>query len=372
MKYITDFHKSRTGKLGASDIPTLIKHPERYDSLQGYGNTPLTLWQEKIGLRKREIAEYPAHMGHMLEPIVLYEFIRQNDTPEKADLFYKGYILCEADKTTDGYPTAPNTQYTEYLHHTEADNDFSVAHADCVKTTDTGYTLIEAKSANYWASRRKDDKYSGYDFDLDTHHGIPLKHFFQVQFQAALYQEVYGKRIDDGWLALLCDTNTFAQWHIRSDRRIQERLLELAYYMKKCIDKRVPPKNLAMNKTDIQIMYPKLDEDFRVVSGDELDMARKAAIEAQEAKAQLKAWKQKKEDAENALSVLLKNGKVLKGVVDGELQDIATWQERSGGERLVGLKEIEKDKRLYRYCKKNGLIKEVDGSRFIKVKFKGE
>ena len=58
--------------------------------------------------------------------------------------------------------------------------------------------------------------------------------------------------------------------------------------MKKCIDTDTPPKMLAMNQDDIKIMYPKLDEDFRIISGDELQVAlhaieqRKLALKERE------------------------------------------------------------------------------------------
>ncbi len=372
MRYIANFSKSRKNKIGASEISILIKHPNKYESLAGYGQTPQTLYQIKKGLIEKPQAGYEAHMGNVLEPIVLYEFISQRDKESIAKKTLQGYMLCEFDKQRDGYPTAPQTQYTNYLHHTESENEFAVAHADCIKESKNEYTIIEAKTAKYWSSKRRDDVYSGYDFDMAGHQGIPLRNYFQIQFQAAIYQEEYGKKIDNAFLALLCDTSRFNVWEIKIDRRVQERTLELAHYFHMCMKKNKPPKELAMNKTDIAILYPKLDEDFVVISGEELQFALQAAQEGIEADRQMKAWKQKKEDAENALSIFLKNAKVLRGIVDSELQDIATWQERSGGERLVGLSEIKKDKRLYNYCKKNKLIKEIESSRFIKIKYKGE
>jgi len=372
MRYIKNFTKSREKKIGASEIPILIKHPERYESLAGYGQTPITLWQIKTGLKKKEEAGYEAHIGNILEPLVLYEFIAKNDSEAIAKKTLQGYMACEFDKHKDGYKTAAQTQHTKYLHHTEAANDFAVAHADCIKEEKKYFTIIEAKTAKYWSAKRRDDLYSGYDFSIEGHQGIPLRNYFQIQFQAAIYQEEYQKKIDDAWLVLLCDTSTYGQWHIRIDRRVQERLLELAHYMHKCIVKNIPPKEFAMNKTDIAILYPKLDEDFTVVSGDKLQFALKIAKEYTEAERQIKAWKQKKEDAENAMSVILKNSKVLKGIVDSEIVDIAAWQERSGSERIKGLSEIKNNKRLYNYFVKNGLIYKSESSRFVKIKYKGE
>ena len=180
MNYIQNFIKSRSGKIGASDIPTLIQHPDRYDSLAGYGNTPLTLWQEKTGQKQREQSGYSAHIGHLLEPIVLYEWLLKKVDKETANNFYKGYILCELDKTNEGYPTASATQYTNFLHHTQASNDFAIAHADMINVSDM--SIIEAKTANYWSIQRRNDLYNGYDFDIKGHQGIPLRNYYQIQF----------------------------------------------------------------------------------------------------------------------------------------------------------------------------------------------
>ena len=62
-QYITDFYKSRGSRIGASDVPALIPHPDRpSESLAGYGQTAVTLYEEKVGLRKREPAGFAAEM----------------------------------------------------------------------------------------------------------------------------------------------------------------------------------------------------------------------------------------------------------------------------------------------------------------------
>jgi hypothetical protein len=367
MKYITDFTRSRKTLIGSSDVPALIQHPERAESVAGYGRTALTVWEEKTGLRERDPVGFPAHMGHVIEPYVLHEHIKRHTTPENADVFLRGYLLTELDKTAGGYPRAHAMQTTDFLHHTEAVTDYCISHADCIN--EKTKTLIEAKTAGYWSAKRRDDPYRGYEFDLTGHHGIPLANYFQVQHQAAVYQECYGIKIDTAFLSLISDGNYY-EWEFRIDTRLQERILELCSYMKKCIDKKIPPKRLAMNTADIKSLYPKLDDDFRIISGRKLKSVLKFAKRRNKADAQIRAWEQKKEDAESALAIMLKDTKKIQGLVDGEIITIAEWQERKGGERLIGLKEIQNDKRLYGYAKKNGLIKESEDTRFVKVKFK--
>ena len=377
MQYIKNFTKERSSKIGASDISKLIQHPEKSESLYGYDETALTLWQEKTGKIKREPAGFSAETGNALEPVVLRKFISENIDKETAEKFYRGYVLCELNKTDDGYPDAENFQNTNFLHHTKAENDFAVAHADCLRlcpdlinTVGNHAELIEAKTASYWSAKRREDIYSGYDTTLKNHQGIPLKHFYQVQFQAAIYQEVYGLNINSGFLALLFDTSQYHQWEIRIDRKIQERLLELASYMKKCIDTDTPPKMLAMNQDDIKIMYPKLDEDFRIISGDELQVALHAIEQRKLASEQEKAWKQKKEDADNTLSIFLKDAKTIKGIVGSEIVNLATWQEKKGAERVAGLKEIKQYPEIEKLLRENELINKSEDSRSVVVKYK--
>jgi hypothetical protein len=369
MNFITDFQKSRKSLIGSSDVPALIQHPEHMESLAGYGRTALTVYEEKTGLREREPAGEPAEFGHILEPYVIMKFIRKHANEQTAKKFLRGFLLCELDKTESGYPTAAQTQTTDFLHHTEAVTDYSVSHADCINIKDG--ILDEAKTSGFWPARRGNDPYKGYDKELKGHQGIPLANFFQIQHQAAIYQEVYGVKIGKAFLSLASE-GIYYEWEIRIDTRIQERILELCSYMKKCVDKRIPPKKLAMNATDIKIMYPRLNEDFRIVSGDELNIAVNAARMSREAAEQIKAWEQKEEDAKNALSVILKDSAKIQGIIDGEIMDIAAWQEKAGGERLIGLKDLKamEDPRLYRYMVRNGLIKIGEGSRFIKVKLK--
>lgn len=125
-----------------------------------------------------------------------------------------------------------------------------------------------------------------------------------------------------------------------------------------------------MNADDIKVIYPKINEDFRVVSGDDLQTAQMYARAAIDAATMRKNWEEKERDAKDALAVLLADSGRLRGIVDGEMVEFAAWQERKGVERLASLSEIKKDKRLLSYCEKNGLIKIGEPSKFVAVKFK--
>ncbi|PKL40807.1 MAG: hypothetical protein CVV44_04145 [Spirochaetae bacterium HGW-Spirochaetae-1] len=422
LQYITDFYKSRGGRIGASDVPALIPHPDRpNESLAGYGQTAITLYEEKVGLRQREPAGFAAEMGHFLEPKALSEFIRDFGGPvfdgfgivgadvqkdgvqfssSIADQFFRGFMLCELDrvgkKTLDCRPF--NT--TPFRHHTEALTEFGVAHADCVYDASPflqhvvemekkeglwqykahGLTvdfskpfLIEAKSARYWTVKaRSRDRFAGYDLDLKEWQGIPLKHYFQLQYQMALYD------VDVAYLSLIFDTSEKRYWKIKANKKHQAELLELASLMHRAIKLKQPPRELAMNAADIRKLYPEIQEDFTELTGDELTRAVDLSKAYRKADDQEKAWKRKKDDALDAVSILMKDQREIKGLITGpdgvqELKTIARWKSTGGGERIMGLKDmVEADPAAVKYLRRKKLIKKAESNDKPDIKLKME
>jgi hypothetical protein len=97
--YIQDFYKSREGRIGASDITKMIPDPDcPSKSLAGYENTAITLWEEKVGLRKPDPAGLPALVGNRIEPTILEKFIFDFFGKKDADKFYYGYPPCEVER----------------------------------------------------------------------------------------------------------------------------------------------------------------------------------------------------------------------------------------------------------------------------------
>lgn len=370
MNYITNFIKSRKHLIGSSDIPACIKHPERFESLAGYERTAVTVYKEKRGEIEREPAGIPASIGHRLEGLVLHHAISEIENKDTADKFLQNFDLCEAHKTKDGYKNPDIYQNTNWLHHTEAKCIHSVSHADTINISNPKKSiLIEGKTALYWTPKRESDIYSGYDFNLTGYQGIPLRIYMQTLHQCAIYHLEYGVVFSDIYVPLYHD-GKFHMWSYKPDKKAQEKILQICSYMKQCIDKGIPPVNLAMNQSDVRYIYPEIKKDFRVLSNEELEKAVKYAQIQKESSQQIKAWKQKEEDAKNALSVLLADTGLIKGFVDGELKAIATWQTRKGSEKIKKLSEIKKEKKYYNYLKRNGLIEETKESTFVKVKLK--
>jgi len=393
--YIKNFEKSRDKKIGASDIAWCIPHPEiQTESLAAYTDekgqrhhcTALDLYNEKIN-GKKYFYSFPADMGHYLEGKALFEFISDNISNNIATEFLKGYILHKIEKKTPlDYINPEPFNTTIFMHNTEAITNYGVAHADCIYKPNNTFKnplpdiklmgnikkndliidfskpfIIEAKSARlYTVDARKNDKYKGYDLKLKKWQGIPLKVYFQLQYQMALYQ------IDMSYLSLIFDTSQKYYWQIKANKKHQKELIQIAEYMKQCIDSRTPPKQLLMNSKDIQKLYPEIQDDFRQVSGKELDDILEIAVLEKYASAQEKLWKRKKEDAQERISIHLKDTQKLKGIVDGELKDIAKWRNTGGGNRILGLGDIEEredNKRIIKYLEKNKLIYETKKGR---------
>lgn len=393
LQYITDFHKSREARIGASDIPALIPHPLRpSESLAGYGQTAITLWEEKIGARIRPVAGFSAEMGHYIEPKAIREFIRDvsTDAPEMdgdkiARAFYRGYMLYELESEQAGWGAPDGRTYnnTAFHHHTEALSPFGVAHADTVympesnaRKVKTAYDftvdftkpfLIEAKSAQYWAARRREDPFSGYDTGLKEWQGIPLKHYMQIQYQLALYN------IDTAYLSLIYNTSEKHYWQIKANRKHQNELIELAEKMKWHIDKKKPPRELAMNADDIRKLYPEIKEDFCEISGDELQKAIEITSVYRKASEQEKQWKARREDAENAMAVLLKDNREITGRIGDKVETIARWKPTGGGEYAASLKDVTQgNPNAIKYLRKHGLIKEKKKGEKVDIKLRLE
>jgi len=377
--YIKDFWKSREGRIGASDIAKMIPNPEKpFESLAGYGHTAVTLYEEKIGLRLPDPYTIPALIGNRTEPTILEIFIKNFFGIKKAAKFYYSYMLCEVERLTrKNLDCAQFNTGTEFKHHTEVMNDFAVAHADCVyipypsaqipqsKVKHDGITIdiskpfgIEAKSSRLWGAAKN------YDLDAKGWQGIPWKNYFQIQFQMALY----GFEI--AYLPLLYNMSEYKVYKVKANKKYMARMMELAHDMKRCIDKEQPPKHLAMNAYDIRKLYPEVKDDFREVSGKELNYAKELSERHIKAKEQIEIWKIELEDVKNSFGILLKDTKQIKGLINDELQTIAAWRKAGGGES-ISVSELKKLKpRTYNNLKKEGLIKEKESTMYPDVRLR--
>ncbi len=376
-----DFTKERSGRIGASDIPALIPNPEKpTESLAAYGRTPITVWQEKTGRKEREPAGIPAEMGHYLEEKAVELFIRTFAGNGAARAHTK-------DRRDYDYMSAPDSpmlgqagqfQNTAFKHHVQYYRDGMICHPDCVffggpidPATKMGIKvkfdepfLIEAKSANFWSAKRPEGSIvKGYDPKLKTWQGIPLSHYMQIQFQLALME------VKTCYLSLIYNTNQFDVWEIRANKKHQGKLVDLAGHMVHKIKTDTPPAELAMNVQDIMDLYPEIGDDFVILNGEERDRAIEIARTYNEAKRQEARWKERGDDARDAMGVLLKDRPELR---DGD-GIIGKWRTTKGSEKITALSEIKAENfNAYLYLKKHELLYTSKESRTVAIPWKGD
>lgn len=394
-----NFLEAREGRIGASDLSALIPNPDKpSESLSGRyvrsdgtvdNRTALTLWQEKTGRKERSESDNLAcEMGHWNEIKAIELFIR--GIPEIGERLSREYVESrlryETAVLSDPNRRASRYQPTPFKHNTQWYNDQFIVHPDgifdpsCLVPQIAGYGqdmsvpahgfgidfrspfLIEAKTASYWSAKRRPEKpHSGFDFDLKTWQGIPLKYYVQIQFQLAMMD------FETCYLPLLSDSATFNVWEIKRDRKIGDDLIDLAGRFMWYVKNDTMPKEMAINIDDICAMYPTITDDFQTVTGEEGDAVIELARKAKDAASQEKAWKEKKEDAQSALAVHLKDAKELRVLLDGEEKRVVSWTERAGSE-YVSMGDM--DDATVATLRDAGLVKTKKGSKSVNVCWK--
>lgn len=389
-----NFHKQRSGRIGSSDVAKMLPNPENpVESLAGYGQTALTVYKEKIGELERTPPGLPAEMGHYMENKSLELFIRNFYDRETARNFMERKMIYESRE--DALPE--NYQVLPFHHNVQYFTDGVIVHPDMVydgsaidyqqnengvwepKRDHNGIIvdfsspfIVEAKSAQLFATKRRSGFVKGYDFDLKGHQGIPLKHYVQIQYQLALME------IDTAYLSLLYDTSNYHVWKVPADRKWQGRIIDIVGKMIKHINDRTMPRELAMNQADVMELYPEIDKDYCLLMGDELEKVKGLCKAWKKADEQEKKWKAQKKDAADALSVGLKGFEELRDS-DGCL---AKWQFKKGS---IGLQKPDPEKKdgflkqvqnvdpvTYKYLERKGYIAPGKDSRYVSVKFKGD
>lgn len=389
--YIGNFHGERSTRIGSSDIPKLFPNPEKpTESLAGYNNTAITLFNEKTGITPKVYTKsLAAECGHDHENKSLELFIRMFFGYKIAFEFkfkkqaYENALEWHRVEGTEK-PNPDDYQVGLFRHNTEFIKDNMIVHPDCIYLGDTtlldkpkneryvtveGITVdkakpfyIEAKSARQEATKRRDSLVKGYDFESTTWQGIPLKHFVQMQFQSPI------TNIETGYLALLHNTSEFQVWRVDKNKQWQNRIIDTVGKMLKHIELKKPPKEMAICLADIISLYPNQKDDFRNVSDEEYEKIVEIIKEYKKADKQEKNWKAVKKDCQDALSVYLKDYDTLMYGSDV----LVKWQTRKGSERFgISIKDLKKNEPLrYNYLVKHDLIKKSADSKSVAIKYK--
>ena len=370
--YINNFDKERACRIGASDIASLIQDPDNPGkSLAGYGRTPLTVWEEKTGRLQRDPAGLPAEMGHLLEPKALELFVRRFDDDMNANYLFRSIM-------ENSFNRLDKRNFYGYHFETQFYTDNFIVHPDllhvpgrfpgkargCVivdgVTVNFGSPfIVEAKSANFFATQRKgDEEIKGYDFSLQGWQGIPAKHYVQMQFQ----QKLFG--VDVSYLALISNTSDFHVWRVDANPEHQAAIMDTAERMAWHIENDVPPRDMVWNQYDIKRLYPDLKESFLLVGDERVPLIEEIQEKYKTADLAEKRARATKEECKDAAAAIMENFKELRtmrGVA-------ATWQTRKGSESISVKEMIKNCPKIYKKLKDLGLIKKSADSRSVVIK----
>lgn len=372
--FVKDIFEERGVRIGASEVPCLFPDPERpSESVAGYGKTAITLYQEKVGERERDKSGLAAEMGHYLEPKAIELFIREVWGPDVASAWMRRRMDFEMNggdaRTKQAYPVLYNTAFIDRdsivhpdgLHIGEKDGRTVRTRWGFNVDTRRSF-LIEAKSASFFSARRGDSEVRGYDRDNKTWQGIPLKHWFQTQFQ------MLKAGVSLCYLPLLSDTSRFDVWEVRADKEMQGRIARVVNVFMRHVRNRVPPKELAINVDDITALFPSVRDDFVMLDGEDGDKVRELSDKALAAAEQEKVWAARKDDALSALAVWLKDAGEVR---DGDGDVVCRWQTSKGRESVMSVKDIAaSNPAALRYLRRNNLIKVSKGSRYVVAKYR--
>jgi predicted phage-related endonuclease len=325
---IKDFHGARKLGCGASDIPTLAGLNKRY------GQTPLTLWQEKRGLAPSFEGNERTEWGNDLEPMVLRKFIANRYGQDAADDF-----LAQAIR---GRSSGPFKRKTEAVH---PERKYCLSHADllvdwgkelelCPPEQQEHPYLVEAKTSGlYSAKRREGVAFEGYDPDDRSQFGIPDKVFMQVQWQLFTYG------VTEAWVVVLIDTADYREYGpIVYDPRHVEKSIAMVEKFWALVESGTEPTPATWG--DVVSIYPDLVDLTAMVSGEAEMEARRMIAEGRELKERVKALEEKLDDIKMGLGILAGDTKAEDGTVKRTMNRVLNDSE---GKKLATFRDQTKD-----------------------------
>jgi len=344
---IKDFHGARALGIGSSDIPTLAGFGKQY------GDTPYTLYLEKIGEGKRREAGPRAEWGHRLEPVVLAKWIETAFGPEKAQEYYAARIRNRSAGVLKSLTEArmPERKYV-------------LAHADLViDNCPVDECIVEAKTTGYFSGKRREgEAFLGYDPDDLSQQGIPDPVFLQVQWQMLAYD------VRQAYVAVLIDTGDYREYGpIHADPRTQEKCLALAERLWNCVEARTPPKPETWS--DVASMWPLPDDKTAMLGGEEELKARALCARYWSLGESASRIEDERKEIKNALGIYIGENSILSTPNGTKLA--SSWiQANPASVDLKGLRE--KDDELYGRLVSGGYVRQSERRELRPAKVKGD
>jgi predicted phage-related endonuclease len=292
--------------IGGSDS-SVIAGVNKYKS-------PLVLYMEKVGLYTQPVEGEAAYWGNTLEDVVAQEFIKRYNM----ELFDE-FIRDGGEPTK--FKKAKIQRRNAILMHDV--HDFILMNLDRILLCPRrGKGIVEVKTASQYVA----DEWKGED--------VPNPYYVQVQ----QYLGISGYKF--AYIAVLIGGNQFKMYYIERDDEFIESLFKLECdFWNKHVLPQIPPE---VDGHDSTVEMYKLMNPLHFEGRPPLELpaiAMEWAEGAQEAKAELEAWKTRKQECENKLKDAMKdNPEAFAG------SHKITWKTSKNGARpmLIKLDAVKK------------------------------
>ena len=334
-QYLKDinFEKGRF-YIGASDVPTLALMNIKYDQ------TPLTLWEEKTGRKKRDFAGERAKAGKDLEAIVLKWGLEKMDYKFDAKEF-----LSNRYKEIIPHNARPLLSLTQA---TCRNYPFIVAHADLIEIARP--FIMEAKTLGFFGGKRNTDINYGYDKDDMTANGIPSSVYLQIQTQMLAYE------IPECYVSVMIDTGLHKLYGpIKAHKKTQEKILAICERFWWHVEHDTAPKPETWK--DIIALNPVLDvESKTVIAGTDLEKVNEMKERAVSLREHAKKIETELKDIKNAVGLLIGQNAFLESDQGDSLAKSFEVNRES-----VSIKDLrEQAPRTLASLQKKGLVKKIN------------
>lgn len=331
------FQKIRHKTIGASDIPIILGLIKQ--------KTPYDLFLEKTGRAEVWEGNNITDWGHLHEITILYKHIKDTENETTAYKFLKDYVHNLKTRTQNYSYKTNYLPFTEFIH---PELKFAMAHPDMIDIQNE--INIEAKSGKYYANKKRD----GMDgYDKDDPNGYPLKVYFQVQWQSLC------TGIQDNVVRALIDTSDEMEFKIQGNKKIQEKLIEIASRFMWNVKNDKPP--MPVNYSDIKGMFPKVKKTTAYALGADGIFCRKAVDRKKFLESKIKKFKNEVDDIKDSLALLIGENEILFDEDNNKICGQVNFKKESINLKL--LKEKHPD--IYKDFVKEEIVK-INEVRYIK------